>query len=434
MKHRADRLLIALALGLGASLALLWLKDDGLSARAAPAAELRVCLSSCSYSSIQAAVDDANKDDVIKVAAGTYTDVHQRAGITQVVYISKTVTIRGGYAVGDWTTSDPAANPTTLDAQGQGRVLVIRAGGPTIEGLTITGGAGYFSGGGINVESASPTIQHNQITGNLATGDGGAIFVNGGSAQILGNIIFNNTATWAGALRIINNADATIIGNEIVGNVAQISGGGIDVACCGGTTPLIARNWITGNNGGSRGGGVQVSDTHAKVVNNWIVDNLATDGAGVWLGGMASHPVSTTLLHNTLIGNPAGSEAVWASTYVTATLVNNIVVNHTTGITNTVPTSATVTTDHTLFDGNGTDYGSGVVSTNELHGDPAFVAPSIGDYHISADSPAVDSGVDVGVTNDIDDDSRPIGILPDLGADEARLQSFLPLTLRHYSP
>jgi len=139
---KSKRLVIALAPGLGLILTLLLAlsiveglalsvaegQDSGSPARAAPAADLTVCPAgppACDYASVQAAVDGASPGDVIKVAAGTYTDIHQRAGITQVVYISKTVTIRGGYTTTNWATSDPVANPTTLDARGLGRVLVI---------------------------------------------------------------------------------------------------------------------------------------------------------------------------------------------------------------------------------------------------------------------------------------------------------------------
>jgi hypothetical protein len=110
---------------------------------------------------VQAAVDAASDGDVIKVATGVYTDVSARpapAGyqgapasglITQVVYISKTVTIRGGYTSAFTEPPNPEANPTTLDAQGQGRVLLI-AGviSPTAEGLRITGGDATGLGGG----------------------------------------------------------------------------------------------------------------------------------------------------------------------------------------------------------------------------------------------------------------------------------------------
>nr|MBP7688230.1 hypothetical protein [Thermoflexales bacterium] len=92
---------------------------------AAAASELYVCLGGCPYASVQAAVDAASDGDVIKVAAGTYTGVSVRQGITQVVYLDKAVTIQGGYTSGNWTTPDPEVNITTLDAQGQGRVFYI---------------------------------------------------------------------------------------------------------------------------------------------------------------------------------------------------------------------------------------------------------------------------------------------------------------------
>jgi hypothetical protein len=70
------------------------------------------------------------------VAAGTYTGVDVRPRnditttgvVTQVVYISKTVAIRGRCTTTNWTTPDPEANRTALDAQGQGRVLCVTSG------------------------------------------------------------------------------------------------------------------------------------------------------------------------------------------------------------------------------------------------------------------------------------------------------------------
>jgi pectin methylesterase-like acyl-CoA thioesterase len=127
---------IALILGMGISLALSWSLG---AAPGAPAAELHVCPAgppTCDYGTIQAAVDAATPGDVIKVAAGTYSGVQGRpapAGysyssvVTQVVYVSKTVAIQGGYttATGFADPPDPVNNPTTVDAQTLGRALFI---------------------------------------------------------------------------------------------------------------------------------------------------------------------------------------------------------------------------------------------------------------------------------------------------------------------
>ena len=49
-------------------------------------------------------VSDTDAEPVtIHVAAGTYAGVSARAGVTQTVYISKTVAIRGGYTTANWT-------------------------------------------------------------------------------------------------------------------------------------------------------------------------------------------------------------------------------------------------------------------------------------------------------------------------------------------
>ena len=132
---RIIRLFITLVFGLSLTFAVLWVMEvQSSTAQAAPAAghaeipsattaELHVCPSGCAYSSVQAAVDAANEGDVIKVATGIYTGVNNYGGLAQVVYISKTVTIQGGFTTANWTTSSPEVNLTTLDAQGQGRVM-----------------------------------------------------------------------------------------------------------------------------------------------------------------------------------------------------------------------------------------------------------------------------------------------------------------------
>jgi hypothetical protein len=112
------RVIQALALGLGLTLSLL----AGLyMAHASPAAMVRYVTTdgndgggtnSCTSIStpcrtLQQAVNVATSGDEIRVATGIYTGVQARSGVTQVVYIDKTVTVRGGYTTTDWTTPYP---------------------------------------------------------------------------------------------------------------------------------------------------------------------------------------------------------------------------------------------------------------------------------------------------------------------------------------
>jgi uncharacterized repeat protein (TIGR01451 family) len=102
------------------------------------------------YTSVQEAVDDAYTSALVKVA-GTCLGVYGPQGARQQVYLDQSLTIQGGYSTDNWTTPDPEANITTLDALGLGRVLFINTqtpGGTVIDGFDITGGNSYYQIGG----------------------------------------------------------------------------------------------------------------------------------------------------------------------------------------------------------------------------------------------------------------------------------------------
>ena len=112
------------------------------AAASSPPAELHVCSSGCVYTSVQIAVNAAADGDVILVAQGAYTHVQVIDALTQTVYLTKSLTLRGGYATDDWVHSYPLARPTVLDARGLGRVIYIAANvTATVEGFSLTNGA-----------------------------------------------------------------------------------------------------------------------------------------------------------------------------------------------------------------------------------------------------------------------------------------------------
>lgn len=487
--------LLTLVLGLGLAWALLWaVGGQTLSAVAASnteggnvpdalAAELRVCPSGCPYSSVQAAVDAARYGDVIKVAAGVYTDIHARPAppymkqppgglITQTVYISKAVTIQGGYTTTNWTTSDPTANPTILDAQQQGRVIFITGlVSPTIAGFRITGGdannlggGNTFCdvGGGIYSNGASPIIRENWIYSNTAgicqwngngyVGAGGGIYADGdGYPVILSNTIRNNQASYAGGGICTEVADAIIEGNTIADNRAYNEafgitfGGGLFLNNQG----TIARNRIENNASQTEGGGIW-SITSLSLTNNIILSNTSARGGGIFVILNTTYFANNVIAHNhavlggalyvtnsyinswhdTLIDNQDQYGAAIAFTTNAAprgtiSMTNAVIVSSTAGFTTT--DRATVILDHVLWHNVPITVAMHpsltLVAQNQYYGDPAFAADG---YHLTAGSAALNRGVFTDIVTDIDGEPRRSGPAPDLGADEFQEPPVLP--------
>jgi len=391
------------------------------------------------YTSTQAAIDAASSPgDLVKVAGTCYE--HD-------VVISKTLTLQGGWD-GDFTTHDPQAYTSTLDAQGQGRVLVIIADdtlpyyevAPMVEYLHIThGDAAGSSGGGIWVgRYTSSTLRHNVVYSNSAGNDGGGLYLDWNSLVLVEDCaVFSNTADSGGGVTIDGNSHSssrfTLLGNAIYGNRASDfygDGGGISIADSTSTDVRLERNLIRANVASRHGGGLEAGfcnsfDCHQfLLLNNVFVGNTCAgqasngQGAGVWLSERYGGYV---LAHNTFAGNHGGDGSA-VRLFATAWMTNNILVSHTVGIS--TGTGGEAVLEGTLWFGNQLDAGgAGSISTGtvDLHQDPQFADPVAGDYRLDPASPGVDAGLGLfWLRDDREGAPRPDCVRWDIGAYEVQ--------------
>lgn len=317
---------------------------------------------------VQYAVDQANDGDEIRVAIGTYTGVSAREGVTQVVYISKTVAIRGGFTTTDWTTPNPDTNPTTLDAQDQGRVLYITGGiSPTVEGLRITDGnaTGLGSdpegwddvGGGVYVISATVVISNNQIFSNTAV-LGGGLYLKRSDGTLSNNTVATNIA-WDGGGLYLEYGDATlnentIVSNTVSGPMGAGQGGGLWMSYSNAT---LNGNTVMSNTANGLGGGLFLYGGNPTLNGNSVAANTA--GAG---GGLALYSRYATLNNNTFISNTAGGGGGLYVNMSVATFDGNIIQNNTAerGGGLFLYMSDTVLTNTVVIDNRVNDVGSGI--------------------------------------------------------------------------
>ena len=118
------------------------MQTTAVEAAPTAACTVRVNSTNTNYGDLQSAINNANPSgDLLKVA-GDCVGTTTVNGSGQVGYITQPLTLRGGYTTTNWVTSDPIANPTTLDADSTGRVLVISptvSSAITVENLNLTG-------------------------------------------------------------------------------------------------------------------------------------------------------------------------------------------------------------------------------------------------------------------------------------------------------
>ncbi len=130
-------------------------------------------------------------------------------------------------------------------------------------------------------------------------------------------------------------------------------------------------------------------------------------------------------LYNSIVDN-AGEDAIGfrtpsneSQTPVTSEIINSIVTNSKEGVI-LLPGNLLKVDNDIFFNNDYRDvFGFSVDATSLVDVDPMFVDE--GDYHLKADSPAIDKGVvidDANLQQDIDGQARSMGVSSDIGVDE----------------
>ena len=327
-----------------------------------------VCPTGCLFTSIQAAIDAAASGAEITVANGTYYE-------TITLNDGKRLSSLGGSVV------------TTIDATGLGGPAVNLIDG-TIDGFTLTGGTGNNgSGGGVFVSSG--TVQNSIMRDNAVTGRGGGLYVSG-QATVVNNRFIANTAVEGGGVSYVKGSTVVIQGNRFHGNTAE-RGGALSIESV--ATGTFSDN-VFDNNSATYGGGIYVGEhINAVISNALVVDNSATYGAGVYVSWLSS----MNLLNSTVSDN--NGTGVYFSDNSGAVVKSAIIWGNEGGDINN-PASGLPLISYS-------NIGGGYSGTGNINADPFFVNAAIGDYRLSSNSPAIDTGGDTGVLTDLEGNNRP---------------------------
>ncbi len=338
------------------------------------AVQLDVC-TTCTYTTIQDAIEAANNDDTIRVAEGTYTGMMSSSEVTATVILTKNLTLMGGFS-SDFSQRDPDVHITTIDTQGNvwGGVCICGS-QSVVDGFHIINA----DGGGIAITdnqgtTSVGTVTNNRIANNRIVTDtqmnpagAGINIINGSKATITHNDVVFNTLVhrgWGGGIRVVDSI-AEIQGNTIAYNLtnSDTAGGGIDIYRA---TASITDNNIHHNTNG----GVGIYESVVEVISNTIDSNTMIWGGG----GLDINTGSTfTLTGNTISNNLAqqytGGGIAINGDSAGVISQNHIIGNHTAGNGGGIGASDSgkLDIDHNNIRLNTAQYGGGGIDIDGNH-------------------------------------------------------------------
>jgi parallel beta-helix repeat protein len=421
------------------------------------------------YTTIQSAIKKATEGDKVLVYEGTYRERINFLGkaitVRSVRGAAKTiidgngkgsvVSFKSGEGSGSVLRGFTITNGTGTRAEGSayGGGIYCPGSSPSIKDCTISGNSADI-GGGIYCKSStvfitSCTINNNTVTGSgggiyclestplikdcifndnsCTQGSGGAMCCDSSSASIENCTMKGNSAWQGGGIASYESLDSItnciIIDNE--GNF----GGGIMCQSWSSFSPSITDCIITDNTGDgiyclkssplitnctisrNYGTGIVLTDNFSSIINCTITRN----STGVQCAGIMCFRSSPSIVNCTLNGNRAGHHAgaIYCEQDSFLRVINSILWGDTAG---GIPSEIFLDESSSIMISY-SDIEEGWTGTGNIDTDPLFVGN--GDYHLTADSPCIDTGTSEGApSDDIDGDTRPQGQGYDMGADE----------------
>jgi CSLREA domain-containing protein len=325
----------------------------------------------------------------------------------------------------------------------------------TLNNTDIFSNTASGEGGGVNAFGIQTMVTNGRFLNNQSGSYGGAVYANGAiaidgtdfisnSAQLYaGGVWAWNTASVANATFERNSAQnisagalyvrydlqifaSTFLSNTAAQNIGAVwasqnatitSTAFIDNAAGTGRTAALQVHgslWLTdtqwlGNQAAIPGGALVHLGGNGRILNSLFARNA---------GGAATfeHSGAVEMLHNTIIGpDSPTAPALTINASGSFTLKNSIIGQYVTGLN---ALAGTVTEDTNLFFATTAVSGSIIQGGHSYNGDPAFVDAANGNYHLSANSEALNTGAAVSLATDFDGDARPGGSGIDLGYDE----------------
>ena len=363
----------------------------------------------------------------------------------------------------------PADAPTIQAAIDSTRASVIlfengEVEAAVVEGLTITGGRGTRWGGGsadsggggvLSRNGSRPTVRGCVITGNFGRNGGGLMCDASSSLRVEGcEITLNRASSFGGGIFWYAAGVGSVVEDCFLYRNFSASGGAL--FCYEGSSPEIRRCRIESNNADSVAGGICcLFDSSPKFSACVFIGNLASGGGAISCETDTDSPVFTNCLLVANIAFLAGAVQARSGaqpSFVNSTITGNGALDSDGGIfcpggspqflnsivKDNTPESVCGDLVSTLTDQNPrfVRFGEFVFerfATVDVAGSmlqmPDFIVEP-GDYHLTADSPAIDSGRAEGAaTTDLTGAERPCGLAVDLGAFErcpqAPAESFL---------